>query len=102
MCWIAAEAALWPLWEDNPSFVLDSNWLAGSGYIGKDSATEEVISSICPINSFSVVFRVVEGLPIDSIYCLINGVGLVKSNVIGVVVDRRRDREDSAGQHKEE
>lgn len=96
VCWITAKAALGPLWKDNPSFILGSNRLAGSGYIWENTAAESIVSTIDSIHSLFVVFRVIELLPINSVDCLINCVGLVKSDMVCVVVEGRRDGDGCA------
>lgn len=76
--------------------------MTSCGNIRKDAAAEEVISTVGPIDSLSVVFGVVELLAINSIYCLVDGVGFIEGNMVGVVVEGRRDRYDCADEHKEE
>ena len=81
---------------DNPSFVLDSYLLAGGSYVGKYAATEEVVSTVHSIHSFPVVLRVVKLLSIHSVDGLVDSGGFVKGDVVGVVVDGRRDGEGGA------
>jgi hypothetical protein len=76
--------------------------LAGSRYIGNNTTTECIIPTIYSIHSLSVVFGVIELLPIHSVDCLIDCVGLVKGDMVGVVVDRRRDRDGCAEEHNED
>jgi predicted hydrolase (HD superfamily) len=70
----------------NPSLVLDSVTLTGSGDIRKNGATEEVIAAVSAINSFAIVMGIVESLSIDSVSGLILDVALVKIDAEGVVI----------------
>lgn len=97
MLTVTAEAALAFLWEGYPSLVVDSVVDAGSRGVGNDGSTEVIIASIDSIDSFPVVDGVVEELSIDFIVGAIDDEYLIKSHMVGEVIDRRVDGECADG-----
>jgi hypothetical protein len=64
--------------------------LAGSGNIGEDGSAEGIMCSCVSINSLPVVSGIVELLALDMKLLLIPNNCFIKSNVIGIVIKRRR------------
>lgn len=81
MLTIAAEAALFFLWENYPSLVLDCKMSASCGDIRKHLTTEQVVFSVSSIHSFSIVLCIIIGLAIDLVVGSILNVSLVKGNL---------------------
>ena len=78
---VTAKAALFSCREDNISLFIGSDLIARSGQIGQDWSTESIISSISPVNSFSVVISIVKHLSIDHKFCSVDNVGLVERDL---------------------
>ena len=57
---VTAEAAERLAGEYDPSLILGSDLLAGSGHVGKDSVTKNIIAAIDSIDPFMVVFGIIK------------------------------------------
>lgn len=84
MCTIAAEAALFFLGVHNVSLVACGEVGAGGGHIGQHSPAKQVVSSVGPVHSFSVLGHIVVHLTINLIMAAILNVGLVECDLEGV------------------
>ena len=91
MSTITTEATLSLLREHNPSLIIFSEQLATSSYIGENSSAEYIISTISTICALSVVGWVVIFLTIYTVYCAVDCICLIESDVVGVVVEWRVD-----------
>ena len=91
---VAAEAADWFLGEGDPSFVINSVLDAGRVGVGDDGSTKFVVSSIGPIDSFSVLDRIVEHQSVYFITGLVDNVGLIEGDAVGEVVSWRINSSD--------
>ena len=99
MSTITTQAADRFLRESDPSFVINSVLDTRSIGIGNDGSTETVVSSICPINSFSIFDRIIEEKTIDFIFGLVDDIGLIEGDMEGEVVVGRVDSSDGQDEY---
>ena len=85
----AAEAALRPRGEDDPSVALDSQGLAGSVDVGQDCAAKLIVDSVGEIDSFAVVERIIELLAHGVVLLLVADDAHIETDLVGVVENRR-------------
>lgn len=65
MIWIAAEAALGFLWENNVPLPICNQILAGSRHIGRERITEFVVLAVDSIQTRAIVSSIIVEDPID-------------------------------------
>ena len=78
---ITAKAALLFLRIDHVSFAINGGLCAGCGHIRHHTCTEQIISSIHPIYSLSIVLGIIVHLAIDPVLGSVVDEGLIEGNL---------------------
>lgn len=90
----ATQATMRALRKENPSISISVKCLTRRLNIGQNSTTKNVMNSCFPINSLFFFYRIVEPLAFNMVWGLAFNHCLLKQNMVRIVEDRRRFRDD--------
>jgi len=82
MLTITTKTTLILLWKYHPSFIADGVLLTRCSHIWKHWTTEIIVFTIGSVDSFTIVYWIVELLAVDVVVCIIYNEGLVECNVV--------------------